>query len=53
MINATERRRRSRAKRVIESIKTAELSFTCCENDRLDALVGGKVFHIHGGEVVT
>ena len=38
---------------VLNRIAGGQIFITCCENDRLDALVGGKVFHIHGGEVVT
>ena len=37
---------------VLNRIAGGQIFITCCENDRLDALVGGKVFHIHGGEVV-
>ena len=25
---------------------------TCCEDDRLPELLGGKVLHVHGGELV-
>ena len=37
---------------VLNRIAGGQIFITCCENDRLDALTGGKVFHIHGGEVV-
>ena len=37
---------------VLNRIAGGQVFITCCENDRLDTLVSGKVFHIHGGEVV-
>lgn len=37
---------------VLNRIAGGQVFISCCENDRLDALVDGKVFHIHGGEVV-
>ena len=29
-----------------------QVFITCCENDRLDTLLKGRVFHIRGGEVL-
>lgn len=37
---------------VLNRIAGGQVFITCCENDRLDALLHGKVFHIHNGEVV-
>lgn len=37
---------------VLNRIAGGQIFITCCENDRLDALLTGKVFHIHNGEVV-
>lgn len=38
---------------VLNRIAGGQVFITCCENDRLDALLSGKVFHIRGGEVLT
>ncbi len=37
---------------VLNRIAGGQIFITCCENDRLDTLLKGKVFHIHGGTVV-
>lgn len=37
---------------VLNRIAGGQVFITCCENDRLDALLNGKVFHIEGGEVL-
>lgn len=37
---------------VLNRIAGGQIFITCCENDRLDALLAGKVFHIHNGEVI-
>ena len=36
---------------VLNRISGGQVFITCCENDRLDTLLKGKVFHIRGGEV--
>ena len=37
---------------VLNRISGGQVFITCCENDRLDALLKGRVFHIRGGEVL-
>ena len=37
---------------VLNRISGGQVFITCCENDRLDALLQGRVFHIRGGEVL-
>ena len=37
---------------VLNRIAGGQLFITCCENDRLDTLQGGRVFHIRDGEVL-
>ena len=37
---------------VLNRIAGGQIFITCCENDRLEALEAGKVFHISGGEVI-
>lgn len=37
---------------VLNRISGGQIFITCCENDRLDALLSGKVFHIRSGEVI-
>ncbi|MDO4811756.1 MAG: DNA replication/repair protein RecF [Eubacteriales bacterium] len=37
---------------VLNRIAGGQVFITCCENDRLDTLLHGKVFHIKDGEVV-
>ena len=37
---------------VLNRIAGGQVFITCCENDRLDALLQGKVFHIRKGEVL-
>ena len=37
---------------VLNRIAGGQVFITCCEDDRLAKLLGGKVFHIHGGELV-
>ena len=37
---------------VLNRITGGQVFITCCENDRLDRLVGGRVFHIRNGEVL-
>ena len=32
--------------------RAATRRITCCEDDRLPELLGGKVLHVHGGELV-
>jgi len=36
---------------VLNRIAGGQIFITCCENDRLEMLKAGKVFHISGGEV--
>ena len=33
-------------------IQGGQVFITCCEDDRLPELLGGKVLHVHGGELV-
>ncbi len=35
-----------------ESHHGGQVFITCCENDRLDTLLSGRVFHVRGGEVL-
>ena len=37
---------------VLNRIAGGQVFITCCENDRLDSLLHGKVFHIQDGEVI-
>ena len=37
---------------VLNRISGGQVFITCCENDRLDQLLSGRVFHIKNGEVV-
>ena len=37
---------------VLNRIAGGQVFITCCENDRLESLEAGKVFHIRSGEVV-
>ena len=37
---------------VLNRISGGQVFITCCENDRLESLEAGKVFHIRSGEVV-
>lgn len=37
---------------VLNRIAGGQIFITCCENDRLETLQAGKVFHISGGEVI-
>ena len=37
---------------VLNRIAGGQVFITCCQSDRLETLLNGKVFHIHGGEVV-
>ena len=37
---------------VLNRISGGQVFITCCENDRLDALLNGKVFHVKNGEVI-
>ena len=37
---------------VLNRIEGGQIFITCCENDRLDSLLSGKVFHIRDGEVI-
>ncbi len=37
---------------VLNRIAGGQIFITCCENDRLGALLSGKVFHIRDGEVI-
>jgi len=37
---------------VLNRIAGGQVFITCCENDRLDSLLSGKVFHIANGEVL-
>lgn len=37
---------------VLNRIAGGQVFITCCENDRLGALLSGKVFHVKNGEVV-
>ena len=36
---------------VLNRIQGGQILITCCENDRLDSLQAGKVFHVKNGEV--
>jgi len=37
---------------VLNRISGGQVFITCCESDRLDALMDGKVFHIENGKVI-
>ena len=37
---------------VLNRISGGQVFITCCENDRLSSLLGGKVLHIRGGTIV-
>ena len=37
---------------VLNRIQGGQVFITCCEDDRLGALLKGKVFHIADGQVV-
>lgn len=37
---------------VLNRIRGGQVFITCCENDRLDTLLRGRVFHIRDGEVL-
>lgn len=37
---------------VLNRISGGQVFITCCENDRLDTLLNGKVFHVKNGEVL-
>ena len=37
---------------VLNRISGGQIFITCCENDRLDTLLQGKVFHVKNGEVL-
>ena len=37
---------------VLNRISGGQVFITCCENDRLDTLLSGRVFHVRGGEVL-
>ena len=37
---------------VLNRISGGQVFITCCENDRLDTLLNGRVFHVRGGEVL-
>ena len=37
---------------VLNRIAGGQIFITCCENDRLGAMLSGKVFHIRNGEVI-
>ena len=37
---------------VLNRIAGGQIFITCCENDRLDSLLQGKVFHIENGKVI-
>ena len=37
---------------VLDRITGGQVFITCCENDRLDALLSGRVYHIREGRVL-
>ena len=37
---------------VLRRITGGQVFITCCEDDRLPAMLGGKVLHVHGGSLV-
>ena len=37
---------------VLNRIRGGQVFITCCENDRLDTMLRGRVFHIRNGEVL-
>lgn len=37
---------------VLNRIAGGQVLITCCEEDRMEQLLGGKTFHIHGGRLV-
>ena len=37
---------------VLNRIRGGQVFITCCENDRLDTMLRGRVFHIRDGEVL-
>ena len=36
---------------VLNRIAGGQVFITCCEDDRLETLLGGKVFHVKHGEI--
>ena len=37
---------------VLNRINGGQVFITCCEDDRLPQMLGGKVLHVHGGELI-
>mgnify|MGYP000799745429 FL=1 len=37
---------------VLNRISGGQVFITCCEEDRLETLLGGKVLHVENGKVV-
>ena len=37
---------------VLNRIRGGQVFITCCEEEKLEGLEGGKAFHIHGGRLV-
>jgi DNA replication and repair protein RecF len=37
---------------VLNRIRGGQVFITCCEDDKLDGLTGGKTFHIRDGKLV-
>ena len=37
---------------VLNQITSGQVFITCCEEDRLETLLGGKVLHVENGKVV-
>ena len=50
MNTATERSERSRASARFEC-RAVTRRITCCEDDRLPQLLGGRIFHVKNGTV--
>ena len=37
---------------VLNRIAGGQVFITCCEEDRLPSLLGGRVFHVEGGSII-
>ena len=37
---------------VLNHIQGGQIFITCCEEDRLESMLGGKVLHVENGKVV-
>ena len=37
---------------VLNRIKGGQILITCCEEDKLEGLEGGRTFHVQGGRLI-